>query len=74
MEFTRDIYETIRFRNSRKFNHRILQYAADALSGTVVASGNGIGTRSTQLSIPNSLIISNIAAHNIVRWIIGVSS
>ena len=55
----------------------------NAISGTVVAGGNGPGTSIIQLSNPrglqywslsNSLVIANTNAQNIVRWILGASS
>lgn len=64
-------------------NHRVVRYTTGTTSGTVVASGNGIGTGTTQLnyavglyldSSSSSLIIANAAANNIVRWSIGASS
>ena len=64
-------------------NHRVMEYASGASSGTVVAGGNGPGTSNTQLNLPagvyfdassNSLIIANTGANNIVRWIIGAST
>ncbi|CAF4357355.1 unnamed protein product, partial [Rotaria magnacalcarata] len=65
------------------FNHRIMRYLVNALSGTVVAGGNGPGTNRTQLNYPlgiyldvtsNSLYIANYYCHNIVRWVIGATS
>ena len=68
---------------SDQSNHRVMQYLSGALSGTVVAGGNGPGTSNTQLNLPvgvyfesssNSLIIANAASNTIVRWVIGASS
>ena len=65
------------------FNHRIMQYLANASLGTVVAGGNGGGTGSTQLNRPysfafdsssNSFLIANYFSHNVVRWVLGASS
>jgi DNA-binding beta-propeller fold protein YncE len=64
-------------------NHRVMRYLLNAPSGTLLAGGNGPGTSMIQLSHPrgvyycsssNSLIIANANAHNIVRWVLGVSS
>ena len=64
-------------------NHRVMEYAFGASSGTVVAGGNGPGTSNTQLNLPigvyfdsssNSLIIANADGHNVVRWVLGASS
>ncbi|CAF4048211.1 unnamed protein product [Rotaria sp. Silwood1] len=63
-------------------NDRIMSYASDVSSGSVVAGGNGAGTRPTPLSgssainfdsSSNSLVIANYGAHNIVRWSLGDS-
>ncbi|CAF3056556.1 unnamed protein product, partial [Rotaria sp. Silwood2] len=57
-----------------------MQYSPNALSGTVVAGGNGAGNGNTELANPtgiyfdsssNSLIIANTGANNIVRWVLG---
>lgn len=64
-------------------NHRIIQYAKNASSGTVVAGNNGLGNSNTQLNAPkgiyfdspsNSLYIVNTGSHNIVRWILNATS
>lgn len=64
-------------------NHRIVQYANNASSGTVVAGDNGSGNNNTQLNAPkgiyfdsllNSLYIVNTGSHNIVRWILNATS
>jgi hypothetical protein len=64
-------------------NHRVMSYREDAISGTVVTGGNGLGAGDTQLhsprdlhfdSVSNSLFISNPGAHNVVQWVIGDSS
>ncbi|CAF4677548.1 unnamed protein product, partial [Rotaria sp. Silwood2] len=61
-------------------NHRVMQYSPNALSGNVVAGGNGAGNGNTELANPtgiyfdsssNSLIIANTGANNIVRWVLG---
>ena len=66
-----------------KLNHRIMQYLANASSGTVVAGGNGGGTGSTQLSEPdafafdsstNSFFIASHINHHVVRWVLGATS
>jgi hypothetical protein len=60
-----------------------MRYLSGALSGTVVAGGNGNGTNNTQLLLPygiafdsssNSLVIANYGAHNVVRWVLGASN
>jgi sugar lactone lactonase YvrE len=67
---------------SDTYNHRVMSYLPNALSGNVVAGGNGPGTNNTQLSTPigmqldslsNSLFIANYASHSIVRWVLGSS-
>jgi len=64
-------------------NHRVMSYASGASTGTLVASGNGPGTNNTQLwypfglyfnSISNSLAITSTSAHNVVQWVLGVTS
>lgn len=61
-------------------NHRVLAFAANETSGTVVAGGNGPGIGKRQLHSPialhfdsttNSLLIVNYGVHNIVRWVLG---
>jgi len=56
-----------------------MAYAPNTLSGTIVAGGYGVGNNSNQLSEPfdvhfdsftNSLLISNVLTHNVVRWVI----
>ncbi|CAF1372373.1 unnamed protein product [Adineta ricciae] len=63
-----------------QYNNRIMQYELGSLSGTIVAGGNGAGKDTTQLFCPHgiyfdlatkSLYISNFAANNVVRWVIG---
>ena len=63
-------------------NNRIMSYTRNSTVGTLVAGGNGNGTSNIQLSSPrglyydsstNSLVIANMAANNIVRWVIGAS-
>ncbi|CAF4921243.1 unnamed protein product [Rotaria sp. Silwood1] len=65
------------------FNHRVMRYLPNTLSGTVVAGGNDQGLGNTQLFYPysicfdlssNSLVISNWAANNVVRWVLGATS
>ena len=65
------------------FNHRIMQYLSGALSGSIVAGGNGAGSGSTQLNLPysfafdsssNSFLIANYGSHSVVRWVLGASS
>ena len=65
------------------YNHRIMQYFANASSGTIVAGGNGPGTNVNQLYHPfgfafdernNTFLIANYGSHNIVRWTLGDSS
>lgn len=62
------------------YNNRVMQYLAGSLNGTVVAGGNGPGKSATQLFLPrgicydstsNSVLITNWACNNIVRWVIG---
>jgi len=57
-----------------------MQYRSGSLNGTLVAGGNGPGKGTTQLFLPrglyfdltsNSLIITNFACNNIVRWVLG---
>ena len=64
-------------------NHRIMQYAPNSSSGTVVAGGNGPGTNRTQLFYPRgifydsstmSILIANSKANNIVRWKLGANN
>ncbi len=59
-----------------QYNHRIMRYVSGAISSTMVASRHGCGSSSTQLYEPvnlqsdsssNSLFISNIGIHTIVR-------
>ena len=65
---------------SDSYNNRIMQYRLGSLNGTLVAGGNGPGKGVTQLFLPrgiyfdstsNSLIITNFACNNIVRWTLG---
>ncbi|CAF0880308.1 unnamed protein product [Adineta steineri] len=65
---------------SDSYNNRIMRYQSGLMNGTVVAGGNGPGKGTTQLFLPrglyfdstsNSLIITNFACNNIVRWILG---
>ena len=62
-------------------NHRIMSYAMNELSGTVVAGGSGPGIGKRQLHSPigvyfdaasDSLLIVNYGVHNIVRWKLGM--
>jgi DNA-binding beta-propeller fold protein YncE len=64
-------------------NYRVMSYASGATSGIQVAGGTGAGFNNTQLNTPfglyfdslsNSLIISNINGHNVVRWVLGATS
>lgn len=64
-------------------NNRVMQYLMNAISGTLVAGGNGSGTSIVQLSnsrrlrywsLSNSLVIANANAQNIVRWVLSASS
>lgn len=64
-------------------NYRVLRLISGQSSGTVVAGGHGGGINNTQLylsyglhfdSVSNSLIIPNVEANNLVRWVIGASS
>lgn len=64
-------------------NHRVMRYTSGATNGTVVAGGNGAGTATNQLNLPqglhfdstsNSLIIANAGAHNVIKWPIGSTS
>lgn len=61
------------------YNDRVMKYLYNALSGDIVAGGNGQGPNQTQLwfphgiysdSITNSVLIANAGANNIVRWAI----
>ena len=60
-----------------------MKYEKNASSGTLVAGGNGDGTKTNQLAYPsglhfevatNSLLIANTDAHNVVRWKLGDSN
>jgi hypothetical protein len=64
-------------------NHRIMSYTTGASVGTVVAGGNGAGANNNQLNQPfglyfdsfsDSLIITNGAGNNVVRWVLGTSN
>lgn len=64
-------------------NHRVMCYAKNATSGTVVAGGNGNGTNTSQLLFPrglyfdslsNSLVIINYNVPSVVRWVLGASN
>lgn len=66
-----------------KNNHRVLCYSPNKASLNLVAGGNGQGTNYTQLNNPvgidfdsstNSLIISNLGSHTVVRWTIGATN
>ena len=63
-------------------NHRIMSYTLGNNSGTLVFGFNGGGNNNTQLYVPrglhfdiltNSFVITNCAAHNIVRYVLGSS-
>ena len=65
------------------FNHRIIRYSNNALSGDIIAGNNLAGTSPSQLSFPygfhfdpltNSLLIANAGGNNIVRWRIGANN
>ena len=61
-------------------NHRLMSYAAGDRNGTLLLGGIGPGIQSTQLFYPiglvyesysSSLIIANVAAQNVVRYVFG---
>ena len=63
-------------------NYLIVTYDPGSTVTVVVVSWNGAGALTTQLNMPsgvyfdsslNSLLIVNIGAHNIVRWIVNPS-
>lgn len=65
------------------FNHRIVRYPNNAVSGDIIAGNNLSGLGPSQLSYPygfhfesltNSLLIANTGGNNIVRWRIGASN
>lgn len=65
------------------YNHRIVRYENNAVSGNIIAGSNTAGTSPSQLSFPygfhfdsltNSLLIANAGTNNIVRWTIGASN
>ncbi|CAF1164248.1 unnamed protein product [Rotaria sordida] len=65
------------------YNHRVMSYASGSNSGILVFGGNGGGTSNIQLyypiglhfdSLSNSLVVANYGAHNIVRFVLGVST
>ncbi|CAF3333778.1 unnamed protein product [Rotaria sp. Silwood1] len=60
-----------------RYNHRIVEWKADATSGKVVAGGNGQGNRADQLNEPqdvivdketDSLIICDTMNFRVMRW------
>ncbi len=60
-----------------------MKYILGATTGVLVARRNGPVTSNTQLTYPlgiyydafsNSLFISNLFSHSVVRWVIGASS
>lgn len=64
-------------------NNRIMSYASGVKNGTLIFGGNGPGFNTTQLydptglyfdSLSNSLIIANILANNVVRYVFGETS
>lgn len=61
-------------------NHRLMSYAVGDTNGTLLLGGIGPGIRSTQLLYPvglayesysSSLIIANVVAQNVVRYVFG---
>jgi DNA-binding beta-propeller fold protein YncE len=63
-------------------NHRIVSYATNEATSTVVAGGNGPGIGKRQLHSPigvyfdaasDSLLIVNYGVHNIVLWKLGMT-
>lgn len=64
-------------------NHRVISFAPNETTGTVVAGGNGPGIGRRQLHSPiglffdstsNSLLIVNYGVHTVVRWVLGEDS
>ena len=58
-------------------NHRVVKYSPGAVSGEIVAGGNGVGSNTNQLAYPYGMFMGSNASviwiadtsnHRIVRW------
>ena len=63
-------------------NQRVLYYPTGIRNGTLVAGGNEVGLKNTELNYPTgvyydvasgSFIIANRDSNNIVRWVLGAT-